>query len=162
MNPINGGKWAESVWCNWCQQHMGGPLAICPKCGNKQQEKTDYFCGMCGCKPCSCPDLPMPTNQATQLQDHISGCGKDIKPSDYDREFWGDGQQGECELGCTDTCKANEHGCASECPALPWQPAQPVVPQGDRCARCSHVIDKVTVPSFPSRQPHIYAGTFGD
>jgi hypothetical protein len=29
-----------------------------------------------------------------------------------------------CKLGCTITCKAKEHGCASECPALPWQPAQ--------------------------------------
>lgn len=27
-----------------------------------------------------------------------------------------------CELGCTTECKAKEHGCASECPALPWQP----------------------------------------
>ena len=28
-----------------------------------------------------------------------------------------------CKLGRTDACKAREHGCASECPALPWQPA---------------------------------------
>ena len=27
-----------------------------------------------------------------------------------------------CNLGCTETCKARDHGCASECPALPWQP----------------------------------------
>lgn len=27
-----------------------------------------------------------------------------------------------CELGCTTECKAKAHGCASECPALPWQP----------------------------------------
>lgn len=32
----------------------------------------------------------------------------------------------KCGLGCTEVCKAKEHGCASECPALPWQPkAQP-------------------------------------
>lgn len=30
-----------------------------------------------------------------------------------------------CELGCTEVCKAKEHGCASECPALPWQPSAP-------------------------------------
>lgn len=30
-----------------------------------------------------------------------------------------------CELGCSTECKAKEHGCASECPALPWQPAAP-------------------------------------
>ena len=37
-----------------------------------------------------------------------------------------------CALGCTDECKAKVHGCASECPALPWQPApspQPAVPE---------------------------------
>lgn len=28
----------------------------------------------------------------------------------------------KCELGCVTTCKARVHGCASECPALPWQP----------------------------------------
>jgi hypothetical protein len=28
------------------------------------QETTDYFCGMCGSKPCSCLDMPMPTTQA--------------------------------------------------------------------------------------------------
>jgi hypothetical protein len=27
-----------------------------------------------------------------------------------------------CSLGCTKVCQAKEHGCASECPALPWQP----------------------------------------
>lgn len=27
-----------------------------------------------------------------------------------------------CKLGCTTMCKAKEAGCASECPALPWQP----------------------------------------
>lgn len=27
-----------------------------------------------------------------------------------------------CPFGCKDACKAKEHGCASECPALPWQP----------------------------------------
>lgn len=30
------------------------------------QETTDYFCGMCGSKPCSCLDMPMPTTQAAQ------------------------------------------------------------------------------------------------
>lgn len=29
-----------------------------------------------------------------------------------------------CSLNCTDACKAKEHGCASECPALPWQPTE--------------------------------------
>ena len=28
-----------------------------------------------------------------------------------------------CELGCTVECKAKAHGCASDCPALPWQPS---------------------------------------
>ena len=28
-----------------------------------------------------------------------------------------------CALGCAESCMAKEHGCASECPALPWQPA---------------------------------------
>jgi len=27
-----------------------------------------------------------------------------------------------CVLKCTDVCKAKQHGCAGECPALPWQP----------------------------------------
>ena len=27
-----------------------------------------------------------------------------------------------CNLGCKTECKAKVHGCASECPALPWQP----------------------------------------
>ena len=27
-----------------------------------------------------------------------------------------------CKLGCTTECKAKAHGCASECPVLPWQP----------------------------------------
>lgn len=31
-------------------------------------------------------------------------------------------QKGGCELGCTKECKAKAEGCASECPALPWQP----------------------------------------
>lgn len=35
-----------------------------------------------------------------------------------------------CELGCKDFCKAKQHGCASECPALPWQPTQKEKPQG--------------------------------
>lgn len=30
-----------------------------------------------------------------------------------------------CALGCAELCMAKEHGCASECPALPWQPAAP-------------------------------------
>lgn len=30
-----------------------------------------------------------------------------------------------CTLGCVDECKAKMHGCASECPALPWQPTAP-------------------------------------
>ncbi len=29
-----------------------------------RQETTDYFCGMCCCNPCACPDMPMPTTQA--------------------------------------------------------------------------------------------------
>lgn len=39
-----------------------------------------------------------------------------------------------CELGCTEACKAREHGCASECPALPWQPAAPQASQGTTLA----------------------------
>ena len=35
-----------------------------------------------------------------------------------------------CELGCTTECKAKTHGCASECPALPWQP-KPSPQQGE-------------------------------
>jgi hypothetical protein len=31
-----------------------------------------------------------------------------------------------CKLGCTTECKAKAHGCASECPALPWQPDAPL------------------------------------
>jgi len=31
----------------------------------------------------------------------------------------------KCPLGCTETCKAKEHGCASECPVLPAQPPFP-------------------------------------
>jgi sugar phosphate isomerase/epimerase len=27
-----------------------------------------------------------------------------------------------CRLGCVVECLARSHGCASECPALPWQP----------------------------------------
>lgn len=43
----------------------------------------------------------------------------------------------KCELGCVEVCKAREHGCASECPALPWQPAQHQEPVGSaRCPRC--------------------------
>lgn len=34
-----------------------------------------------------------------------------------------------CSLGCTTECKAKMHGCASECPALPWQPPAPAEPQ---------------------------------
>ena len=34
-----------------------------------------------------------------------------------------------CNLGCTETCKARDHGCASECPALPWQPERGHVAQ---------------------------------
>lgn len=32
-----------------------------------------------------------------------------------------------CNLGCTDECKARLHGCASECPALPWQPGATMI-----------------------------------
>ena len=35
-----------------------------------------------------------------------------------------------CELGCKEFCKAKQHGCASECPALPWQPNQVEKPKG--------------------------------
>ena len=31
----------------------------------------------------------------------------------------------QCSLKCTTECLARVHGCASECPALPWQPAAP-------------------------------------
>ena len=30
--------------------------------------------------------------------------------------------EGRCNLGCVKECKARIDGCASECPALPWQP----------------------------------------
>lgn len=30
-----------------------------------------------------------------------------------------------CTLGCVTECLAKVNGCASECPALPWQPGQP-------------------------------------
>lgn len=30
-----------------------------------------------------------------------------------------------CEFGCTRICKARLEGCASDCPALPWQPPIP-------------------------------------
>ena len=35
--PLFGGKWGDSVLCKWCQQHMGGPLSMCPKCGCNQE-----------------------------------------------------------------------------------------------------------------------------
>jgi hypothetical protein len=35
----------------------------------------------------------------------------------------------QCNLGCITSCKAREHGCASECPALPWQPAAAPAPE---------------------------------
>lgn len=31
----------------------------------------------------------------------------------------------ECSLGCETHCQARAAGCASECPALPWQPVDP-------------------------------------
>ena len=31
---------------------------------NEPQEITDYFCGMCSCKPCACLEIPMPNTQA--------------------------------------------------------------------------------------------------
>ena len=48
-----------------------------------------------------------------------------------------------CRLGCTTVCKAKEHGSASECPALPWQPAPPW-----RCPRCT-ARDVPTCPHSP-------------
>ncbi len=33
-----------------------------------------------------------------------------------------------CPQGCTTECQAKVHGCASECPALPWQP----LPEGPK------------------------------
>lgn len=41
-----------------------------------------------------------------------------------------------CSLGCSEACRAKEHGCASECPALPWQPGAAEVAAG---AESSHV-----------------------
>lgn len=50
-----------------------------------------------------------------------------------------------CKLGCKDSCNAKEHGCASECPALPWQPAtqpEPVawVSVGDRMPQVGSIV----------------------
>lgn len=41
-----------------------------------------------------------------------------------------------CRLGCDVECKAKAHGCASECPALPWQPGGQVEPQRCQCHAC--------------------------
>jgi hypothetical protein len=49
----------------------------------------------------------------------------------------------KCSLGCTTECKAKLHGCASECPALPWQPeAEPAPAPADDVHSCSLYCDR--------------------
>jgi hypothetical protein len=42
IKPLLGGKWADSLFCNWCQKRMGDPLAVCQNCGN-HQDSNDSF-----------------------------------------------------------------------------------------------------------------------
>ncbi len=61
------------------------------------------------------------------IRDYIDGDMGDIKS--YVKTFRAALQEPTpCRLGCTTECQAREHGCASDCPALPWQPKQEPTP----------------------------------
>lgn len=58
-------------------------------------------------------------------------------------------QPSKCELGRTKVCQAREHGCASECPALPWQPEAPVQPNPME-RKLTYFEDKARAEAAPS------------
>jgi len=60
-----------------------------------------------------------------------------------------------CSLGCKISCRAREHGCPSECPALPWQPS---IPEGHGvCPACSGT-GRVPVPEHSQKYKNVIAG----